>query len=159
MTPFVHAPARPALDLLTLQDVPERWSAVDALLEGARAGLASAREHLPLAEERAADAELDPSHFCLVIAEGARLLGFIEVFAHEPEPGTITLGTIALAPEARGRGLGPEVLALVRDRLSAEHGRLRWVAGVKRTNAVGLRFFEKLGWPSTEDGGVVLFQE
>jgi GNAT superfamily N-acetyltransferase len=77
--------------------------------------------------------------------------GVVDVVSGWPDPGTWLIGLLLLAPDARSRGLGREVVAQVDAWADAEKLRV----AVLRTNPRGLDFWESVGFthvPPVRDG-------
>lgn len=64
--------------------------------------------------------------------------------------------SINVAPEARGRGIGPAVLRLATDQAISETGYNEVVARIRSANAASVRAFERAGYLLQADGGHVL---
>jgi RimJ/RimL family protein N-acetyltransferase len=88
----------------------------------------------------------DGGFFALGVEADGRLVG--EIQARSPKhcflPGVCEIG-IALLPDARGRGVGREAVALFTEQLFAQ-GLARVQASTAVSNAAMRRVLERLGW-------------
>ncbi|MEF3304366.1 diaminobutyrate acetyltransferase [Paenibacillus sp. GYB003] len=80
---------------------------------------------------------------CLVAERDGRLLGFVTAFEPPSEAGTLFVWQIAVAPDARGGGIGSALLRRLLE-LPAGRGALRLEATVSGSNAASRRLFEAL---------------
>jgi ribosomal protein S18 acetylase RimI-like enzyme len=86
-------------------------------------------------------------------------IGFLDLHLHQPEPGVAHAGVLALRPEARGRGLGAELVEALCAALRAEgFGALR--ASVGDENPTARAFWERVGLGEVGrlDGGVCVME-
>ncbi len=82
-------------------------------------------------------------------------IGFLDLHLHQPEPGVAHVGVLALRPEARGRGLGGDLVEALCSALQAEgFGALR--ASVGDENPGARAFWESVGFAEVGriEGGV-----
>ena len=77
--------------------------------------------------------------------EAGILLGIADMAFGYPDPGDGYIGLMLFAPEARGRGLGKAVLALLEEEARARHA-ARLYVGVIETNARGRAFWLREGF-------------
>lgn len=88
----------------------------------------------------------DPSEGAkLGLFDGERLVGIADLAFGWPEPRDAYLGTMILAPEARGRGLGTTFLRAVEAEARARHAP-RLLLAVLEDNPRGRAFWEREGF-------------
>jgi GNAT superfamily N-acetyltransferase len=68
----------------------------------------------------------------------------------------LTIATVVVRPELRGRGLGSEAVRLVEDAAAQQHGSRRFEAWVSEKLGLGLYFWLRLGYrpPPSSPAGV-----
>jgi len=86
-------------------------------------------------------------------------IGFLDLHLHQPEPGVAHVGVLALRPEARGRGLGGELVEALCAALQAE-GFAALRASVGDENPGARAFWERVGFAEVGrlDGGVCVME-
>ena len=141
-------------------DAPALQAVLDAvrdyfvLTEGAPAPRDAARDLL-------AEAEADEARRVLLVAPraGGAPVGFLDLHLHQPEPGVAHVGVLALRPEARGRGLGRDLVeALARALAAAGFVALRCSVGDENPEARA--FWERVGFAEVGrlEGGVTVLE-
>lgn len=128
---------------------PEDVAAIDRLLRLEARAFARDGEQLDDAAERLSEAAGDRERLCFVARRSpeGRVAGFLDAQLHSPSPGALTVRAIAVAPEARRRGVGEALLdtaSRTADALDGEHASV-W-AGVHDDNAGALAFFSEQGF-------------
>lgn len=83
--------------------------------------------------------------FIVGLRPSGRFAGFVQLTAMHPVHGTATLG-IALAEQARGRGVASEALTLVLRHARAVFRIRKVVLEVVATNRRAIAFYRKEGW-------------
>ncbi len=141
-------------DAAALQAVMDAARDYFELTEGAPAARDAARALL-------AEAEADEGRRVYLVssARGGPALGFLDLHLHQPEPGVAHVGVLALRPEARGHGLGRELVEALAAALRAE-GFLALRASVGDENPGARAFWERLGFFEVGriDGGVSVME-
>lgn len=143
-------------------DAPALQAILDAvrdyyvLTEGAPAPPDAARDLL-------AEAEADDARRVFLVRlappAGGAPVGFLDLHLHQPEPGVAHVGVLALRPEARGRGIGQDLVeALARALAAAGFGALRCSVGDENPEARG--FWERVGFAEVGrlEGGVTVLE-
>ena len=94
-----------------------------------------------------AEAEADRERRILLVRsrEEHKALGLVDLYLHQGEPGVAHLGLLLLLPEARGKGIGREVVECLLRSLRKD-GFLALRASVGDENPEALRFWEGLGF-------------
>ena len=92
---------------LTDTEAPALYRALDQLLEQARPQLVKPHQHLEPAADRAFESVADPERLVLIAPLGE---GIIDARLHYPEPYSLTIAQIVVAPSARRRGLGRQLV-------------------------------------------------
>jgi ribosomal protein S18 acetylase RimI-like enzyme len=87
--------------------------------------------------------------FSFGVYEGEAMIAFAQVLRDFPKPSEWFLSLLMLAPEHRGRGLGPEVHRQVLDFLAAQGATTLWLA-VLAQNERAHRFWMRLGYVERE---------
>lgn len=85
----------------------------------------------------------DPGRMLLIGCRGDRSIGMVR-FDHRPP--SAWEASIVLAPEARGRGVGVDLLALGLGRLESLQGPTVVLAEIRDSNPASIRVFESLGF-------------
>ncbi|HYD43075.1 MAG TPA: GNAT family N-acetyltransferase [Anaeromyxobacter sp.] len=151
--------ARVRAEVAGAGDAPALQAVLDAvrdyyvLTEGVAAPPDAARELV-------AETEADETRrvFLLRGASGPPL-GFLDLHLHQPEPGVAHVGVLALRPEARGRGVGGELVeALAAALAAAGFAALRCSVGDENPEARA--FWERVGFAEVGrlDGGVTVLE-
>ncbi len=149
----VRAEAAGAGDAAALQAVLDAARDYFERTEGAPAARDAARALI-------AESEADGTRrvFLLRGAAGPPL-GFLDLHLHQPEPGVAHVGVLALRPEARGRGVGRDLVeALVTALASADFTALRCSVGDENPEARA--FWERVGFAEVGrlGGGVTVLE-
>lgn len=152
--PRVRAAVAGIADAPALQAVMDAAGDYFELTEGAPAEPGAARALLE-------DAEADGARRVYLVwpARAGAAVGFLDLHLHQPEPGVAHVGVLALRPEARGRGLGGELVEALADALRAEgFDALR--ASVGDENPGARAFWERLGFGEVGriEGGVTVLE-
>lgn len=79
-----------------------------------------------------------------------KLVGFVEVIGHYPDPGTAMIGLLIIGKEDHGRGLGSELLQLTLQALRSE-GIGPVFLSYASTSEQARRFWERHGFAATGD--------
>jgi GNAT superfamily N-acetyltransferase len=87
-----------------------------------------------------------------VYGTGEPLSGIAEIVRDWPRPGTWIIGLLLLDPAARGRGLGPAVVAEL-DATAAAQGADRLRVGVVEANVRALKFWRREGFTPVAPAG------
>ena len=128
-------------------------AALDEILDAARSALVWPGERFDRVRDRLLEVGADRR---LLYAEAAgRVAGVADVVRHYPEPGTLTVAVVAVAPQCRFRGVGRALVEAAIDWCRPDCHRL--AAGVHADNASALDFWAALGFDveAPADAGVV----
>jgi GNAT superfamily N-acetyltransferase len=133
---LLDAAAAPQLDALSLRCADFMW-----LVEGRAPDPHEGREILtetppdfPIADK-----------FVLGVRRGDALIGVVDVLRGYPTADIWWIGLLLLSPEARGCGLGAEVVAAL-THWAAGEGASSLQLGVQSQNEAGLRFWRREGF-------------
>jgi len=91
----------------------------------------------------------DPGRVLLIGCRAERALGMVRF---DRRPPAAWEASILLAPEARGQGLGADLLALGLGRLESLQGPTEVLAQIRDSNAASIRLFESLGFRRSGSG-------
>ena len=87
----------------------------------------------------------------LVAADGDRILGKLHVEFGNNAEGTPEIVAAVVDPEARGRGIGTQLMGAA-EALTRERGHRVLTVGVEDTNPRARRLYERLGYEAFRDG-------
>jgi GNAT superfamily N-acetyltransferase len=93
-----------------------------------------------------------------IAEESDRLVGILDAIRDYPDPGIWWIGLLLLRPEARGRGLGAQILDGFSD-IAGRCGAHEMRLGVVETNPAGLRFWQRMGFTEISRRPPVRFGE
>lgn len=108
------------------------------------------------------EAEADPTRRIVLLRSrrGAAAVGVLDLWLHQPEPGTAHVGLLLVAERLRGQGLGAEATAALERSLGAAGFRLLRLS-VGDENPGAHAFWARLGFAPVGrlEGGVTVYEK
>lgn len=137
-----------------------RWYRFDELTSVSLYEILAFRQGILVVEQASAYPDLDfvdlrAWHLLITDGPAGRLAGYLRAMAPAESGGPASFGRIVVAPEARGRGLGLELVAAALDHLEREHPAAEVVIGAQAhlRDFYGRFGFRPEGAPY-DDGGI-----